>query len=736
MKMRLIAFALFFAFWSACVVAAINTNEPFVIQNLAHFRELHKWAQESSADFTVDIELKCDLNFSTWGEDFFPLGQHSSSEGSNPYNGVFNGNGHTISNLVIDRECRSNGDAGLFEALGHATVKNLHFDSSCLFRGIWAGAVAVKADSGTVKIINVSSAARVETCGVSGGIVGMVSPTSSNSIHFERCRNTGSVSVIKNKNSDYFGAGGIVGLASFDTGGNVTVRDCHNSGPINATIAVSTQSRKEMFAGGIISCQDYEYQGRLVIEDCSNNGTVDCLIEYNTTINNKLVAVGGIAAIGIITDPTAPVNPVVVHRCHNRGSVNMYVNKTDLALLAGGVVAAFETKTYDPVVTNVLECTNRGAVSITLTAESGDAYAAGVVATHRPLVDVSSCENFGSITSSSNASGIASAAIGITNSVNHGPVNGALSSHGIAFTISKTAVAIASTVCAPDTVPLFGTDLQPPVTEVFYCSSTQTPFSEVGAPMHNTSAAGDWVTTYDGKSVAAMLNRTAASNNYPMVWSEALHIGYPVTFSSDTVLPGPLAHNPCAVAEPGETLQDLLVRVGADALLGWDYTLDDANCTGPILAACTVRVERAPATHTLVFALDDTRIQVEVARGTLPPREPIAPYLDTWRFVIVRAGTTDDYFDPAAPVLADAAYTIVRTSALDVVVDGSGADADDLVGAVDAIAGPDAVVRIVAVEPRPDGTVRVVLVVEDRCAQDVIDTLQQCLSTTSSSGDE
>ena len=104
--------------------------------------------------------------------------------------------------------------------------------------------------------------------------------------------------------------------------------------------------------------------------------------------------------------------------------------------------------------------------------------------------------------------------------------------------------------------------------------------------------------------------------------------------------------------------------------------------------------------------------------------------------MIVRAGTTDDYFDPAAPVLADAAYTIVRTSALDVVVDGSGADADDLVGAVDAIAGPDAVVRIVAVEPRPDGTVRVVLVVEDRCAQDVIDTLQQCLSTTSSSGDE
>ena len=129
----------------------------------------------------------------------------------------------------------------------------------------------------------------------------------------------------------------------------------------------------------------------------------------------------------------------------------MYVNKTDLALLAGGVVAAFETKTYDPVVTNVLECTNRGAVSITLTAESGDAYAAGVVATHRPLVDVSSCENFGSITSSSNASGIASAAIGITNSVNHGPVNGALSSHGIAFTISKTAVAIANTVCDPNT---------------------------------------------------------------------------------------------------------------------------------------------------------------------------------------------------------------------------------------------------------------------------------------------
>ena len=303
----------------------------------------------------------------------------------------------------------------------------------------------------------------------------------------------------------------------------------------------------------------------------------------------------------------------------------MYVNKTDLALLAGGVVATFVTDSRNPALTNVFECTNRGAVSITLTAESGDAYAAGVVATHRPLVDVSSCENFGSITSSSNASGIASAAIGITNSVNHGPVNGALSSHGIAFTISKTAVAIASTVCAPNTVPLFGTDLQPPVTEVFYCSSTQTPFSEVGAPMHNTSAAGDWVTTYDGMSVAAMLNRTAASNNYPMVWSEALHIGYPVTFNSNTVLPGPLAHNPCAVAEPGETLQALLVRVGADALLGWDYTLDASDCPGPILAACTVRVERAPATHTLVFALDDTRRSLVSSTTPTPSQRSAAP---------------------------------------------------------------------------------------------------------------
>lgn len=82
--------------------------------------------------------------------------------------GFFNGNGHTVRNLNI-----TNVVAGFFHTLGSATVKNLFFDSSCSFNGVYAGALAARAvNTSSLYVYHVKSAATVNGQGPTGGLIG------------------------------------------------------------------------------------------------------------------------------------------------------------------------------------------------------------------------------------------------------------------------------------------------------------------------------------------------------------------------------------------------------------------------------------------------------------------------------------------------------------------------------------------------------------------------------------
>lgn len=168
-----------------------------------------------------DISLK--------GYDWTPIGDYYS------FKGVFDGGGHSITDLQIDVTLNSddNGAWGLFGELGdNAKIENLTVD-------------------GSVTVIG-----KQIDCNV-GGIVGYIYKGAT----VEHCRNLANVTAEANS-STVPQAGGIAG---YNEGG--TIKNCLNEGKV--TIKGTDLSRK-MYAGGVV--------GNAVngsVEYCWNYGTVD-----------------------------------------------------------------------------------------------------------------------------------------------------------------------------------------------------------------------------------------------------------------------------------------------------------------------------------------------------------------------------------------------------------------------------------------------------------------------------
>ena len=162
------------------------------------------------AELTEDIDLN--------GEAWTPIGIGEPVYwGIRSYSGTFDGKGHTIKNLSIDRSAQN---VGLFGYVYGGTIRNLTVSGSVKGSN-FTGGIAGGADSGT----------------------------------FENCANLCEVQGGTTENDT---TGGIIGFAYF--GDNLIVRDCYNVGSITGR-----------HAGGIIGqCNNWLE----TIRNCYNAGTV------------------------------------------------------------------------------------------------------------------------------------------------------------------------------------------------------------------------------------------------------------------------------------------------------------------------------------------------------------------------------------------------------------------------------------------------------------------------------
>ena len=212
------------------------------------------------------VLLGSDLSFA--GKTFEPIGYYNSDEDFNCFLGVFDGQGHVISNLKM---ASSLSHAGLFGYSRGLTIRNVILDPSCSITSSFSG-------SGSSAFI--------------GGIIGECNVYDGPCI-IENSVNMGRVSFSGNVVENGLTLGGIAGGLVADEYVS-TVKNCANYGELT-----HSGTSEASYVGGIIgSSSGYSEAGKkTTIYNSFNYGT----ITYEGTTTSEELHIGGIAGIASYT---------------------------------------------------------------------------------------------------------------------------------------------------------------------------------------------------------------------------------------------------------------------------------------------------------------------------------------------------------------------------------------------------------------------------------------------------
>ena len=304
--------------------------EPFVLktaEHLAWFRDYvnegHPSACAKIADDVEEIDMstvchKADIEKQVTELSWTPIGNSD-----NMYQGTFDGNGKTISNLYINA---TSGDAGFFGYAGNGSIKNITFDNAKVNStgnntGILAGY------DGYCIIENIKT---LEKCSVEGieNVGGIAGSTIGNIINCENHAMVMGASCVGGIVGYYDGSyGSITSCANygFVTGsaanvggmaGNFiaspgTIQNCANYGDITGTLNVgnlignaqSCNLNNVLGTGNVTATSDTERAGLLVGHINNSSSTASGILAYNSssklTINKTEQTDDAVKAIGL-----------------------------------------------------------------------------------------------------------------------------------------------------------------------------------------------------------------------------------------------------------------------------------------------------------------------------------------------------------------------------------------------------------------------------------------------------
>ena len=263
------------------------------------------------------IKLSCDLDLS--GDTWEPIGTPN-----NPFNGVFNGNDHKITNLKLDKiedELKGKDDMyyiGLF-GCNEGIIKNIGIESASVSSEIYntyiIGMIAGY-NSGIVE--NCYNNANI-TCNIAyhlGGIVGNIDIDG----QVSKCYNKGNLEI---KSSSGFDCqvGGIMG--SCWRNGNSIISQCFNLG----NITCHQKGGSNYMAAGICGT------GTMKVDSCYNVGTIT--LENNEGENHFYPVSAGIVGQG---------GSVEVKNCYNIGEVIMNTNESAIGVRHGSFIGLISGK--------------------------------------------------------------------------------------------------------------------------------------------------------------------------------------------------------------------------------------------------------------------------------------------------------------------------------------------------------------------------------------------------------
>ena len=266
-----------------------TSSSPFLISSKEDLLQLQEYSNDAlffNAFKDLEYLQTANIDLATVS-DFTPVFNAGAEGGSNPFEGIYNGDNKTISNLTI---VSASEYAGLFGVISGGTVKNVVLQGSDVSSSVGKlGSIA-----GTVQ-----SYGLIDNCKVTGSVAsssgwgfGGISGVCSTRATIENCSFTGSVTLTGTAER----AGGIVGHLS-----RGSVENCE-------VLSGSSVSSATHYVGGIAGYWKSDATNFKSISGCN----------VNTTLTSAADRVGGIAGYAF----NEAANPVTITDCTVQGNFN------------------------------------------------------------------------------------------------------------------------------------------------------------------------------------------------------------------------------------------------------------------------------------------------------------------------------------------------------------------------------------------------------------------------------
>ena len=364
-------------------VIPVNQVGLYTLYEIATVEDMLAWNQQPAGSLPDRIVLKSNISFS---------GQDLSNWNMKTFTGIFEGNGYTIDDFVLERDT----EAAFFLRVESGTVKDLTFGPGCSFTAKATDAPSYSAsitayatgettfsnivNKGTIKIIEGVQSNNVNR---TGGICGSFLSTGS----IDGCVNYGSVTsdvAVTN----WTGLGGIVGYVGMNGYVNL-ITGCENHGAVT-----------NMKVGGrvaVAGIAGFIQNANTTVTGCKNHGEIKNVGDANT----------GVTVAGIVGRIEASANgDNTISLCENRGNVAFAAtNANDAKLFSGvagilgGHAGSLSGSEFKPAKVTVSDCDNYGTVTKT-GAGNTNMYVGGIVAflngqtsSDSHIADVVNCDN-------------------------------------------------------------------------------------------------------------------------------------------------------------------------------------------------------------------------------------------------------------------------------------------------------------------------------------------------------
>lgn len=329
-------------------------EDPYLIetpQNLAYLAEMvnsepYHWPVEYRfADtcflLTADIDLG-GQNGLSWD----PIGSRLKFASRVFFSGHFDGGGHTISNMRMDKsDTYYRCCFGLFGFAKGGGIENVNIDGTCLiqindcydYEGICIGGIIAYGEQ--ISISNCHSAATIETTGTIaemgscsvGGIGGNLWESS-----VAQCSFGGYIDCDAGSEYGNVTLGGIVGMVC-----ECEVTGCHNNGWIvNKTKTHIAGNWGGFVAGGIAGTALGELSS---ISHCGNNGRVEVEIDPEVYFEEGPAYCGGILGCALYRS-NIPTTDVDITDCYNVADLSANPVTGVYETAAGGIVGGADTQ--------------------------------------------------------------------------------------------------------------------------------------------------------------------------------------------------------------------------------------------------------------------------------------------------------------------------------------------------------------------------------------------------------